>query len=81
MARMSGTSMATPYAAALFALVLELILREGGVWPLAPGWWREFIAANSEDRGEPGEDDRFGSGVPRYTDIVTLLAQEDLSWV
>ena len=81
LARMSGTSMATPYVAALFALVLELILREGAVWPLPPAWWREFIAKHAEDRGAPGKDERFGVGVPRYTAIVDALANDDLRFV
>lgn len=79
--RMSGTSMATPFAAGLFALVFELIQREGAAWPTGPGWWREFLKAHSEDRGAPGKDAQFGYGVPRSTDIVDKLAHHQIKWI
>lgn len=78
---MSGTSMATPFAAALCALVLELVQKSGARWPTGPVWWREFIAANTEDRGATGKDVRWGYGVPRYTDIIKRLSHDDLVWV
>ncbi len=80
MAKMSGTSMATPFAAALFALILELMLREGHAWPKGTAWWRKFIGDTCEDRGEPGEDDRFGMGVPLYEGIVDKLSHDELQW-
>jgi subtilisin family serine protease len=79
--RMSGTSMACPFAAGLFALVFELIQREGAAWPTGPGWWREFIQAHTEDRGAPGKDNQFGYGVPRYTGIVSKLAHNEITWI
>ena len=79
--RMSGTSMACPFAAGLFALVFELIQREGAAWPTGPGWWREFIQAHTEDRGAPGKDNQFGYGVPRYTGIVSKLAHNEIKWI
>ena len=78
---MSGTSMACPFAAGLFALVFELIQREGAAWPTGPGWWREFIQAHTEDRGAPGKDNQFGYGVPRYTGIVSKLAHNEIKWI
>lgn len=79
--RMSGTSMACPFASGLFALVFELIQREGAAWPTGPAWWRGFIQDHTEDRGAPGKDNQFGYGVPRYTGIVNKLAHDEIKWI
>jgi subtilisin family serine protease len=77
---MSGTSMATPFAAGLCALVIELMRREGHASMTGVEAWRTFLSQWSEDRGNPGKDVRYGYGVPRYTDIVESLVGDEIKW-
>lgn len=77
---MSGTSMATPYAAGLCALIISTMRREGHAALSGVEAWREFFGRFVEDRGAPGKDERFGLGVPKYTDIVNYLAALDVEW-
>ena len=78
---MSGTSMATPFAAGLCALIVELQRREGHAQLTGVEAWRKFLAQWAEDRGTPGHDNRFGYGVPKHSDIVAALAAEDVTWI
>nr|WP_269205003.1 S8 family serine peptidase [Motilibacter aurantiacus] len=56
-AYLSGTSMATPYAAAAAALVL-------GAWPaLRPGQVVAHLRSTAEDLGAPGHDPEYGYGL------------------
>ena len=64
---LSGTSMATPYAAATAALVL-------GAWPaLTPAQVREHLERTADDLGAPGFDDGTGYGL---VDPVAALTSQ-----
>lgn len=73
---MSGTSMATPYAAGLCALIIAKMRSEGNARLSGVDAWREFLAKWCEDRGDPGKDERFGYGVPKYSELIDALAGE-----
>lgn len=78
---MSGTSMATPFGSGVLALVVELMRREGLSQFKAVDAVREFFSKVCEDRGEAGNDVRFGRGVPVAEDIIELLINDDLEYV
>lgn len=65
---MSGTSMATPFIAGMCGLILAS--RPNDDWLRDPREMRKLLAANSEDRGQLGKDNRWGSGVPKVGDLV-----------
>lgn len=73
---MSGTSMATPFAAGLCALMLE-----DGKGPKSLGQLRDTLKANCEDRGPQGFDVRYGFGNPvpsrLIPDDVTVPEDDD----
>lgn len=71
---MSGTSMATPYMAGLCALVIAKMRSEGNARLKGVDAWRDFLSKWAEDRGTPGRDERFGFGVPKYTELLDALA-------
>jgi subtilisin family serine protease len=69
-ARLSGTSMATPFAAGLMALLLAY-RRDNGLAKLAPAELITFFEQRSKDAGELGVDIAFGYGKP---DLGQLLS-------
>lgn len=77
---MSGTSMATPFGSGVLALIVELMRREGNAQWTAADAVREFFRANMKDAGAPGFDVRFGFGIPVAPELVTLLANDDLTF-
>lgn len=79
LAVMSGTSMSTPFAAALIALVLQSIDREGGVWPKPPDMI-PLIARHCHDIGRPGHDEQSGHGIPDAWQLLTALGNPSLKW-
>jgi len=78
---MSGTSMATPWAAGLFALIVELMRREGAAALTGVEAVRAFLAQYTQDQGEPGFDPFWGMGIPRTQDIIAALVNDQLSFV
>jgi subtilisin family serine protease len=77
---MSGTSMATPFAASLFALVIELRHREGAPMLTSADEWRSYLSRFTTDKGQPGKDPIYGYGVPSYAELVTALNNESITF-
>lgn len=78
---MSGTSMATPFGSGVLALIVELMRREGYAQWTAADAVREFFKANLKDSGQPGFDVRFGFGIPIAPELVTVLINDQLTYV
>lgn len=70
---MSGTSMATPFAAGIACLVTELEKREGHAQMRGKSKIHQFIEQVAEDRGQPGHDPSWGHGVPKADQIIAKL--------
>lgn len=78
---MSGTSMATPFAAGLFCLIIELMRREGYAAFTGAEAVRTFLALNTIDKGEPGLDPFWGLGIPDSPRLIKALNQETIVWL
>jgi len=78
---MSGTSMATPFVAGCFAVIISKMRSIG-----EPSWTsiqavNAFVKANAKDLGPPGHDPATGYGQFDMTDLMDKFAQEDLIYV
>lgn len=62
---MSGTSMATPFAAGIIALMIASGNRPKNLYEL-----RDVLSKNAEDAGQQGKDVRFGWGKPKLDGLV-----------
>jgi len=80
LAVMSGTSMAAPFASALCAVILEMLLKSGAAWPSSVRWWLDFFSRNSVDINQPGHDNTSGFGVPDYHKLIERLGEGSLLW-
>ena len=78
---MSGTSMATPFMAGIFCLIIQKRRIIGKPDLIGRNAWIEFMLQEGfmEDRGDEGHDPRFGHGVPSIDKILDALI--DPEWV
>lgn len=78
---MSGTSMATPFAAGLLACVIGLQRREGGAQFNAINALRAYLSKYTVDAGKPGKDGSFGYGIPMAGKLVESLTADDITLI
>jgi subtilisin len=78
---MSGTSMATPFSAGLFALIIELMRREGHAAFTGVEAVRKFLAQYTQDKGDPGHDPFWGFGIPKTQDIISALVNDQITFL
>ena len=76
---LSGTSMSTPEVSGTLSLVLQRQRASGAAAFDGVEAVREFLAKYSDDAGAPGEDVRFGSGIPRTDNLDKQLAADDVT--
>lgn len=76
---MSGTSMATPNAAGRAALYLQYQQGRGLPLPRGSEAWKAIYRKFAKDAGAPGEDPRFGIGIPLDKEMLSHLAETD--WI
>ncbi|MEX2120999.1 MAG: S8 family peptidase [Pirellulales bacterium] len=63
-AKLSGTSMATPFVTAVVALMLSKHRQQGGKTPInTVEQLREHLARTADDAGSPGKDPAYGYGL------------------
>lgn len=70
-ADLSGTSMATPHAAGVCALLLEHLRNVQPNARLTPAAMEDALEYSATDVGPKGEDDYFGAGLPIVPNYIT----------
>ena len=75
----AGTSMACPEAAGTCAIALERSDRSGKARPKTLAELIDMMVYGAVDGGAPGEDQRFGKGVPRVDKIAENLSSPDVT--
>ena len=80
-ASMSGTSMATPFAAGVCGWIVSKMRRQGRAAFTGVEAARQFIAENSTDRGPSGHDPANGYGVPRANDMIAKMTIQGIKYL
>jgi subtilisin family serine protease len=78
---MSGTSMATPFNAGCWLLIIEARRRQGLPSFSSIAEVNAFIKANATDMGTPGHDPATGFGQFSMLELMTKLAEDTLVYV
>jgi len=74
-AKISGTSMATPFVSGAIALMLAKHARQGGKTPIrTPDELREHLARTATDAGPKGHDPQYGFGLVNPAKMLAPLA-------
>jgi subtilisin len=77
---MSGTSMATPWAAGFFAYLISRMRRQGRAAFTGIEAVRQFLAINCLDQGATGKDDFTGWGIPNAPQMTKAISLT-LKWL
>jgi len=77
---MSGTSMATPWAAGFFAYLISRMRRQGRAAFTGIEAVRQFLAINCLDQGATGKDDFTGWGIPNAPQMTKAISL-NLKWL
>jgi subtilisin len=78
---MSGTSMATPFVAGCFALILSYMRSQGRPSMTGVEAVNKFISTNATDLLKPGHDPSTGHGMFSMLEVMERLSQDTLLYV
>ncbi len=78
--KFSGTSMATPLLAGLYALSIEALRLAGKPTPKDYSGWKNLFTSIAKDAGQPDFDQSFGHGIVFADDIASILTDAMQEW-